>query len=78
MTSEEQLKAALVAYRSATVAASEAAQAALLSLREDVLASTLQPFQVLQQAAYSSVDKNALDAAIKALEDRAAALAKTG
>lgn len=74
MNSEDKLRTALAAYRDALGMAQVAVQAALEALKGDVLATTLQPFQVLQQASWGSVDKAALEAAIKALDERTAAM----
>lgn len=79
MTSEQKLRDALAAYRDAIVAASAAAAAVRDELQDDILVSTLAPFQALQQAATGAdMISSFATQAIKALDDRAAALAANG
>ncbi|RVU03495.1 hypothetical protein EOE18_15340 [Novosphingobium umbonatum] len=75
MTPEEQLKAALVAFDTGLEALRADAKTAVETLQSNVLITTLQPFSALQMAAYGGTDTG-VTSAIKALEDRAKALAE--
>jgi hypothetical protein len=74
MTSEQNLREALVAYRDALAAAKTAAAGAVTALQNDILATSLAAWGTLLTAASPSMDQG-VDAAIRILDERAAAQA---